>query len=120
MNRKTIPTLQTKKVDRWVSWVNEHRPLVALLGETEVRRIVIRAIDDSSAVRFWLMICVVLAGAFAGYHFSTLSADPSFDRWKGALAIGGLTGLLSFATERYTHTLIVRKIESLASGDRHM
>lgn len=119
MNRKPLRTLQNKKIDRWVSWVNEHRPHVALLGEPEVRRIVIRAIDDSSAVRFWLTMCGAFAGAFAGYHLTILSADPSFNRWQGAFVMAGIMGLLGLLADRYTHALIARKIESLASSDRH-
>ena len=111
--------MQNRQVDRWVAWVNENRPHVTLLGEAEVRRIVIRAIDDSSAVRFWLVICGAFAGAFLTYHVTMRSADPSFNRWYGGIVVAGFAALLTLITGKFTDALIVRKIESLASGNRH-
>ena len=111
--------MRNKHVDRWIAWVNEPRPHVALLGEPEVRRIVVRAIDDSSVVRFWILICGGLAGLFVGYYFATRAADPGFNRWQGGLLLAGFTVLLSLAADTITRVLIVRKIESLASGSRY-
>lgn len=108
-----------RHVDRWVSWVNRNRPQIALAGEPKVRRIVTRALDDSSVVRFWLTMCAAFAGAFAGYHVATMAIDPSFNRWQGGLALVAFTGLLSLATGRFTNVLIVRKIDSLADGTRY-
>ena len=90
-----------------------------MLGEPEVRRIVARAIDDSSVVRFWVAMCSAFVGAFAGYYFATLAADPSFNRWQGGLVLAGIVVILSLVADRFAHVLIVREIEALASGNRY-
>lgn len=57
-----------REVDRWVLWVNDNLPTVAMLGETEVRRIVKRAIDDFRAARFVISFCGTFFGELIG-HF---------------------------------------------------
>lgn len=107
-----------RQVDRWVAWVNENRPHVALWGDPEIRRIVVHAVEHSSVVRFWLTMSGAIAGAFVAYHVSMLVFDRSFDKWQGGLAVGAFAALLTLLTSRFTDVLIVRKIDSLASGNR--
>ncbi len=119
MPQKPVDPMRNSETDRWVSWVKDNRPDIALLGEPEVRRIVNRAIDDASVIRFLLMVCGAIAGAVASYQLFALAADPAFDRWHGGLVLAGFAALLTLMTHKYTDVLIARKIESLADGNRY-
>ena len=105
-----------REVDRWVLWINDNLPTVAMLGETEVRRIVKRAINDFRAARFVISFCGTFLGALIGHFVFTLSIEPPHHGWQHMLVVIGFGTVFNFVTGKLGDSILVSKIESLASG----
>ena len=87
-----------RQVDRWVLWVNDNLPTVAMLGESEVRRIVKRAINDLRAARSVISFCGTFSGALIGHFVFTLSLEPPYSEWHHMLVIVGFGTVFTFVT----------------------
>ena len=105
-----------REVDRWVLWVTENLPTVAMLGETEVRRIVKRAINDLRGTRFVINFFGAFAGVFIGYFFVSKALEPPYPEWHHLLVLVGCGTVFTFATGKFADSLLIRKIEYFASG----
>ena len=105
-----------RQVDRWVLWVNDNLPTVAMLGETEVRRIVKRAINELRAARFVISFGGTFLGALIGHFVFTLSLEPPYPEWQHMLVVLGFGTVFAFVTGKFGDSILVSKIESLASG----
>lgn len=104
-----------REVDRWVLWVNDNLPTVAMLGETEVRRIVKRAINDLRVARIVISFCGAFFGALIGHFVVTLSLEPPYPRWQHMFVVVGSGMVFTFVTGKLGESLLISKIESLAS-----
>jgi hypothetical protein len=104
-----------RDVDNWVSWVNENLPMVAMSGDAKVRRIVKRALNDLEGVRFVITFCGTFIGALIGHFLVSLYFEPPYPEWQHVLFIVGSGTILTIVTGKYCDSLLVRKIETLAS-----
>jgi len=105
-----------RDVDRWVLRINDNLPTVAMLGESEVRRIVKRAINELRAARFVISFGGTFLGALIGHFVFTLSLEAPYSEWHHMLVIVGFGTVFTFVTGKFSDSLLVSKIESLANG----
>ena len=105
-----------REVNGWVSWVNENLPTVSMLGETEVRRIVKRAINDLRGARFVITFFGTFFGAMIGHWFVSLYFEPPYPRWHHLFVVVGSGTVFTFVTGKLGDSLLIRKIESIANG----
>ncbi len=105
-----------KEVNRYLEWVAENLPIVAMRESDEVRRIVKLAINETRIIRIVLRIGGAVFGIFIGIWFMGTWFDDSVSSMLYTVMLAICAGAVTYVTAIAGDVLVHRKIESLANA----
>ncbi len=105
-----------REVNRYIQWVEDNLPSLAMRDSSQIRRIVCLAVSETRAIRIVLSILGGVLGMLAGrWAFDYWINEPVSESARTvAVAICGI--VVTYAIAAASEVLVHRKIEYFADG----
>ena len=103
-----------KELHRYLEWVAENLPLLAMRDSAEQKSIIRNAIEQTQALRILLGVGGGLLGGIIGAGFIEYFTEDSLSRRSYTVVLSVSAGLVAYLASIASEVLVHRKIKTIA------